>query len=149
MICDVVKDSIVAACVEGEGAPQERLAIEAHMKSCAACREFYEAVKKTGEVFAQAPRMTPDPAVWAAIEEAIEPRPAWWEGWLALPRPAMVFASVAAAFLIVGTVTLTSWQTARRTTAGEIAALALLEEEPSGQDIAESGFGSLAEEFVS
>ncbi len=147
MKCDQAQDMMASSYMDGEATPVERRDVEAHLASCQACREFQIALQGTRDVLVQASRAVPGPGVWAAIEAAVEPRAAWWEGWFTVPRPAFVLASVLAVCFLAGSLTLTTLRTARSAAADEVLVLAFMDEGTDGQDIAENGFGSLAEEI--
>lgn len=48
LFCEAVED-LLPACAEGLTKPETSAAVEAHLKSCGACRALYEALKSEGE----------------------------------------------------------------------------------------------------
>ena len=99
MQCDQFQDS-VAAWMEGERTP----AAEAHLRSCASCRELLaelEGIRLAGAAMGD---VDPPPRVWASIRAQLEQEnlagARGWRAWIpsfgmSWPRPAVAMATLA------------------------------------------------------
>ena len=148
MNCDRIKDIMALSDDDAGYSPDKLVMVETHLGKCPDCREFRAAVLRTRALLRAAPRLAPDASVWAGIEEAIQPKPAWWEGWSLLPGPAFALAAAGVVCVLAGTVTLTTARGMRLASANDMVAQAFSDEDQPGQEIVESGFGSVAEEIV-
>ncbi len=122
MECKKVQEWLITDHLDGELTPAESSSVRQHVEGCAACREFWEAVRGTlEEPFKGISELQPDPIVWQKIRGMIATEGARSEGWIekigrALepvlrPLPAFRFAFVAAMVLMV--VVLVKWPLSR------------------------------------
>lgn len=112
MTCKEIQELILTDDMDGRlSAPQES-ALEAHLASCTACREFKaQAMQAVSDPFRQSRHFDPLPDTWQKIKERLEQKNSWgyhWEGFLEsardlfkVPRLALAFASVIFVVLFV------------------------------------------------
>lgn len=60
--------------LDSELDPQERIAMEAHLADCAACRQTLRELRSVVRALGADPADTPDAALWGRIEARLEPR---------------------------------------------------------------------------
>jgi hypothetical protein len=90
----------VSNYLDGEVAPELRLAVDEHARTCSRCRAVIEGTRNIVQLYGDE-RMVEVPLGFGhrlhrRLEENIAPRPArWWKGW------SIGFASVAALFLVM------------------------------------------------
>lgn len=113
MDCKKIRAFILTDYSDGEIGAGSKEEIEAHLTSCAVCREWADALRKTAiEPFKKIEKAEPPDVVWYRIKEAImsekERQPAGWfervrdllESAYAVPRPAYATAAIMCVFLI-------------------------------------------------
>ncbi|HKF53022.1 MAG TPA: zf-HC2 domain-containing protein [Candidatus Acidoferrales bacterium] len=93
MSCEKVSNSLVSY-LDGRASAEERLVVEAHLQSCAACRERAEEFRRLWDVMAEAPAVEPSFGFDARLRQRIaaEARPRMWS-WL-VPSPRLAAAVV-------------------------------------------------------
>lgn len=62
--------------------PRRHRQVAAHLDTCAACRDELAALRRTGEVLAEAPQQTPPADLWERVAAELDRAPAparrWW-----------------------------------------------------------------------
>jgi len=93
MSCERVSNSLVSY-LDGRASAEERSIVEAHLQSCAACRERAEEFRRLWDVMAEAPAVEPSFGFDARLRQRIaaEARPRLWS-WL-VPSPRLAAAVV-------------------------------------------------------
>lgn len=71
MTCERIEE-LLSAYLEGELAPGERAAVEAHLAACPACAEFAGLMKEALEATAGFPEAEPSPALFARLYDIPE-----------------------------------------------------------------------------
>jgi anti-sigma factor RsiW len=98
----------LSAYQDRELGPAEKDAVKAHLRTCEACREKYEALLQTYRMFRDLPAIEPAPGLTRQIvDSATRAQEPFWvralgEAFRLLPAPAAVVA-LAATGLLVGT----------------------------------------------
>jgi len=114
MNCGHTEKNLVAY-LDGKLHLAERRQFEAHLATCAACRERADGFRSVWNVLDELPAFTPSPAfdvrVRARVEQ--EPRRAGFWSWI-VPSPRMAFAVTA---LLIASIWLSSFQPGRIPTA--------------------------------
>lgn len=93
MNCEKVSNSLVSY-LDGRASAEERSMVEAHLQSCAACRERAEEFRRLWDVMAEVPTVEPSFGFDARLRQRIatEGRPRLWN-WL-MPSPRLAAAVV-------------------------------------------------------
>lgn len=91
MNCENIAGELIAY-LDGRASEKERGTVEAHLKSCPACRERAEEFRRLWNVLEEAPAIEPSPGFDARLSQrmAAAPRVRRW-GWL-VPAPRLSFA---------------------------------------------------------
>jgi predicted anti-sigma-YlaC factor YlaD len=94
MNCEKMSNSLISY-LDGRARAEERTEVEAHLKSCASCRERAEEFRRLWEVMAEVPAIEPSFAFDARVRQhiAAAKRPRLWT-WL-VPSPRLAAAVVA------------------------------------------------------
>lgn len=110
MNCAYTEKNLVAY-LDGKLHSPERRQFEAHLASCAACRERAEGFRSVWNVLEDIPAIAPSPAFDARVRARVEQdarRAGFW-GWI-VPSPRMAFAATA---LLIASIWLSSFQPGR------------------------------------
>ena len=98
MNCEKISNSLVSyldGYLDGRASAEERSTVEAHLKSCGACRERAEEFRRLWDVMAEVPGVEPSFGFDTRLRQRIaaEGRPRFWT-WL-MPSPRLAAAVVA------------------------------------------------------
>jgi anti-sigma factor RsiW len=110
MNCAYTEKNLVAY-LDGKLHSAERRQFEAHLASCATCRERADGFRSVWNVLDELPAIAPSPAFDASVRARVEQdarRAGFW-GWI-VPSPRMAFAATA---LLIASIWLSSFQPAR------------------------------------
>ena len=122
MDCGHTEKKLVAY-LDGKLPIAERRQFEAHLATCAVCREMAEGFRSVWEVLDELPALTPSPAFDSRVRARVaqEPRRAGFWSWI-VPSPRMAFAATA---LLIASIWLSSFQPSRPPVARTPAAAAV------------------------
>lgn len=100
MSCEKISGGLIAY-LDGRASAEERHDVEAHLKSCTACRERAEEFRRLWQAMDESPAIEPSLGFDARLRQrlAAEPQRKAW-GWL-IPAPRLSFAVALLAILTV------------------------------------------------
>lgn len=160
MRCVECQDLIITGYIDNELAGNDRRSLAEHLSTCAACREFKDAVVQSAVEPFRGHTPAPVPAyIWTELRNRLAAQPTApgirWQQLLSFPRVALVAASLV--FVLLAGVWIPARFTAPDPSPREIAAVTseneeyfdYLETDRDGELVSDAGFGTAAETFMS
>lgn len=94
-------ESVLVEYLDGRAKPEDRRAVEEHLKACASCRVRAEEFRSVWGALDDLPEIIPSPSFDAALHARIAAEPAPRSFWSFLPSPRLAFAFTALVILSV------------------------------------------------
>ena len=98
--CAAIESKLIAY-LDGRARPDERHAVESHLKTCDGCRARVEGFNAVWNALDDLPEISPSPAFDASLRARIAAEPAPRRFWDWLPSPRLAFAVTALAVLSI------------------------------------------------
>ncbi|MCA9398890.1 MAG: zf-HC2 domain-containing protein [Candidatus Omnitrophica bacterium] len=160
MNCQNVKDLILTDYLDEQLGPQQKSAVETHLKECQECRAYLDAVKNISALpFENGTQVRPPEEIWSNIKATIEHEqetsgvlqettvPGFWQQLSILKRLALGAVSLVLLIIAITTVQKMSYRpVVKSNNTAQIEYFAYLIAEENADDVTED-YGTMIEEY--